>query len=467
MRSIPDNSPVLVVDDDPGLLVSVEAIFISAGLPSPALLSNSGQVMDLVEKRRFQLVILDLIMPRPDGITLLKELKTKYPDTECVIVTAVDEVAMAVKAIRMGAYDYLVKPLDKALLLAAVHRALERHALRKGLAPLKLPPLFSDLKNPGAFSDIVTQCTQMAEVFHQAQIASETTYNLLITGETGTGKELLARTIHDMGPKSKGPFKPVNMAASSNTLFEDDFFGHVKGAFTNAVGDKKGFFEAANGGTLFLDEITEMPMELQAKLLRAIEHKQIYRLGTTTPKSVDARLVTATNRDIHQTVALGKLRSDLFYRLNTIHIHLPPLRERKGDIPLLARHFLKRHARENKKKVTGFSDNFVQRLTAHDFPGNVRELENMVASAVLMEKGPLLSGESLDSSFPQTGSGPFSKPMPPPVSRVVKDHILHVLEMTGGNRTHAARILGIGIRTLRRKLKEYQAPDDPAKSADT
>ncbi len=337
MESIPDSNPqILVVDDDVGLLSSIEAALVSAGMPEPALVSDSRRVMELVRKHRFHLILLDLIMPHMSGMEVLKQLKEEFPDIECLIITAVDDVSTAVQAIKLGAYDYLVKPLDKEKMIITVNRALERYILRHGLVPIERRQTFSDLKHRSAFRDMVSEDDNMARVFHLAETAAVSDYNLVITGETGTGKGMLTKIIHGLSHRSKGPFVSVNMAASSRTLFEDEFFGHAKGAFTGAHAERKGFFEAAQGGTLFLDEITELDLELQVKLLRVIEEKELYRLGTTEAQKTDVRIIAATNRDIKKEIDNQRFRDDLFYRLNMFHINIPPLRERTKDIPVLA-----------------------------------------------------------------------------------------------------------------------------------
>lgn len=454
MESIPDNNtPVLVVDDDVGLLLSIKATLVSAGIPEPALLSDSSRVLDLVSKHDFHLVLLDLIMPHVGGMDVLKQLKEEFPAVECVVVTAVDEVSSAVEAMKYGAYDYVVKPLQSEKLIIVINRALEKYSLRHGLSLFERSSSFSELKHPSSFSDMVARDEAMALVFHQAETIAPTDYNLVITGESGTGKEMLARIIHCLSGRSRGPFMAVNMAAFSKTLFEDDLFGHAKGAYTGAVGAKKGFFEAAQDGTLFLDEITELDSSLQGKLLRVIQEKELYRLGSTRIRNINVRFVAATNRDIDEEIRERRFRRDLFYRLNTYHINIPPLRKRKDDITALAYHFLRNHAEKNRKEIDSLAPDLVERLLEYPFPGNVRELESMIASAVLHEKGKVLTSSSFSGFASLSGGGRVEEKDLPCLSEVETRHIRSVLEATGGNRTRAARILGIGLRTLQRKLK--------------
>jgi DNA-binding NtrC family response regulator len=455
MESIPDNrTPIIVVDDDVGVLFSIEAAITSSGLSQPAIVSDSRRVMELVRKHRYQLVLLDLIMPHISGMDILRQLKDEFPEIECVVVTAVDEIHSAVQAIKLGSYDYLVKPLDKEKMIIVIRRALERYSLRQGLVPFEMTQAISELRNPSAFKGMVCEDEKMVRIFHLAETAANTDYNLLITGETGTGKEMLARIIHSLSLRSKGPFVGVNMAASSKALFEDDFFGHIKGAYTGAFTDKRGFFEAAHEGTLFLDEIAELPPALQAKLLRVIQEKEFYPLGSSDARSVDVRIIAASNRDINKELHDGDFRTDLFYRLNMFHIHIPPLRERRKDILPLAHHFLNIHANKNQKEINALSRDLADRLINYLFPGNVRELENIMSTAVVLEKGETitLSSSPALEILPAPNAAKTDELLP--LAEVERRYILRVLETTKGNRTQAAKILGIGLRTLRRNLNE-------------
>jgi len=458
MESIPDNhTPILVVDDDVGLLSSIKATLVSSGIPEPVLVADGRRVMELVREHRFMLVFLDLVMPHINGMEVLQQIKKEFPEIECVIVTATDDVSSAVQAMKYGAYDYLVKPLNSEKLIIVINRALERYNLRQGLALFEKKQSFSDLKNPQAFTDMIAEDESMALVFHQAESVAPTDYSVVISGESGTGKEMLARIIHDLSNRSKGPFFAVNMGAFSRTLFEDEFFGHTKGAYTGAVSEKKGFFEAARGGTLFLDEITELEPSLQGKLLRVLQESELYRLGSTRLENVDVRIVAATNRDINGEIEDGRFRADLFYRLNMCHIKIPPLRERKKDILLLARHFLKIHALKNDKEIDSLTQDLAGRLLEYPFPGNVRELENIMAAAILLEKGKVLTLSSVSALLANSEPGQGFNQELISLSELEKLHIQKVLEAMNGNRTRAAKILGIGLRTLQRKIKTFGA----------
>jgi DNA-binding NtrC family response regulator len=456
MESIPDkHTPVLVVDDDEGLLLSIKATLVSAGLPEPALISDSRNVLDRVRIHPFRLILLDLMMPHLNGLEVLEKIKAEFPNTECVIVSASDEVATAVQAMTLGASDYLVKPLNSEKLVALVHRTLEKYNLQDELARFGRKKVFSELRNPQAFSDLVAEDESMALVFHQVEAVAGTDYSVVINGESGTGKEMLARVIHKLSNRSTAPFYAVNMASVSKTIFEDEFFGHAKGAYTDAANERRGFFEAAHGGTLFLDEITELDPSLQAKLLRVIEEREFYRLGSTEIRNVDVRIIAATNRDINEEIIKGRFRADLFYRINMYNIKIPPLRERRDDILPLASHFLKVHANANQKKIQGLSPELAERLLQASIPGNVRELENMIAAAVLLEKGKTLSLASARNLMPYTGPERRKHIELLTLDQLEKRHIKRVLEVTGGNRPKAAKILGVNVTTVYRKLEKY------------
>ncbi len=463
LESIPDAyTPILIVDDDPGLLLSTRAVLESAGLPEPALVSDGNRVMQLLSRHSFHLVLLDLILPDTSGIEILRRMKVEYPDVECLVVTALDDAPTAVEAMKYGAFDYLVKPLKREKLIIAVQNALQRHDLLHKVSMLERGPFFSELSRPEAFSDMISEDPAMARVFHEAETYAANDYNLVITGETGVGKDMLARIIHRLSPRSSGPFMPVSMPALSQTLFENDLFGHAKGAYTGAIAEKKGFFEEAHGGTLFLDEITELDPGMQGAILRVIQERELYRLGSTRAQKVDVRIIAASNRDLREEVRRGRFRSDLYYRLNVCHIHIPPLRERRRDILPLARHFLSKHASKNGKVVRTLDAEAAGRLHSYAFPGNVRELENLVASAVLVETGERLTAGSL--SPPESSgdrSGGWDSDLLP-LTEVEKRHIQTVLQAAGGNRTRTAQILGIGLRTLQRRLKAYQQDHAPS-----
>jgi DNA-binding NtrC family response regulator len=457
MKRIPNKKPtLLVIDDDTGLLTSIHAVLVSAGFPEPALLSDGRQALDLIRQYGFHLVLLDLMMPECDGMDILRAIKSRFPQVECIVFTAVDDVETAIEAVRHGAYDYLVKGQNNEKLIITISHALERYSLRQERSLLAQQHSFADLKHPEAFASLLTQDDAMAMVFRQVEAVAPTDYSVIITGESGTGKEMLAKVIHRLSNRAEAPFLPVNMAAFSGSLFEDEFFGHTRGAYTNAVGDRKGFLEEAQGGSLFLDEITELDLPLQGKLLRVIEEKELYRLGSTRLRNVDVRFIAATNRDIPVEIEAGRFRPDLFYRLNTCSIKLPPLRQRRKDIIPLARHFLNVHAAQNGKTIHDIAPELQRRLEAYEFPGNVRELQNIIASAVLGESSDQLRPESVANPLPEPAAGEVAASRLLSLSDVERQHIRKVLAATGGDRARAAEILGINLSTVYRKIKRYR-----------
>ena len=461
MESIPaTHTPVLVIDDDEGLLLSIKATLVSAGLPEPALISDSRNVLARMRDHHFQLVILDLMMPHLNGIEVLEKIKHEFPEAECVVVSANDEVATAVEAMNRGASDYLVKPLNSEKLVALVNRGLEKYSVQNELVRFGRQKVFSELKNPQAFADMVAEDESMALVFHQVEAVAGTDYSVVINGESGTGKEMLARVIHRLSNRSNAPFYAVNMASFNKTIFEDEFFGHAKGAYTDASSERRGFFEAAHGGTLFLDEITELDPSLQAKLLRVIEEREFYRLGSTEIRNVDVRIIAATNRDINEEILKNRFRADLFYRINMYNIKIPPLRERKDDILPLARHFLNVHAKANNKRIYDLAPDLAEKLLQSSFLGNVRELENIVAGAVLLERGKTLTLASARNLLPYDGPERRKNIELLTLDELEKRHIRRVLEVTGGNRPKASKILGINVSTVYRKIEKYNLAEN-------
>jgi len=453
------HAPLLVVDDDRGLLLLIKTTLISAGMPEAVLVSDSRQVMDLIRTGHFHVVLLDLNMPHLGGMELLQQIKSEFPAIECIVVTAIDDVPTAIQAMKFGAYDYIVKPLKSERLIIVIRHALEKYNLRQERTLFDKPQSFGDLQHPEAFKEMVARDDAMARVFRQAEVVAPTDYSVVIIGESGTGKEMLANVIHRLSTRARAPFLAVNMASFSQTLFEDQFFGHTKGAYTDAQSEKKGFFESARGGTLFLDEIAELELPLQGKLLRVLEEREIYRLGSTEARNVDVRIIAATNRDISAEIHKGNFRSDLFYRLNMYNIHIPPLRERPKDILPLARHFLRIHARANNKTIADLSTDLAQRLKAYPYPGNVREMNNIIGAAVLLEKTDRLTLDASRNMAPKLGSAPAADTRVLTLAQLEKQHIRKVLLAAGGNRAEAAKLLGINTTTVYRKIEKYRLDD--------
>ncbi len=438
---------ILAVDDEQVALTSIRRLLKRRGLQGVEICDSGKEAIRRIRQRDYDIVLLDLLMPSVDGLQVLEAAKSFRPSTEVIVVTAVDDVATAVRAVRLGAYDYLVKPVDNERLYLSIERAHERRALMAGLAGRAGGE--GAKRVPAAFSGIITRNPRMIEVLRYAEVMAGSGNPVLITGETGTGKELAARGVHRAGPNPDGPFLAVNIASIPESLFESQLFGHVKGAFTGAQRDYAGYFEQASGGTLFLDEVGELPLNLQVKMLRVLEEKCVVRLGDTKPLNVDVRIVSATNRDLDRCCREGKFRLDLLYRLKCAHVHLPPLRERTGDIPLLASHFQAQACKRYNKKEKGFSPESMRALIGRPFPGNIRELAQLVDRSVLLSDSSLIPPE-------QPGeSGPVSHPLARSLCTLKENdemHVAFVLEHTGGDRKQAAAILGITVRQLQRKL---------------
>jgi two-component system, NtrC family, response regulator HydG len=442
---------ILIVDDEEVSLTSVQRILKWRGIRNVEVCDNGKEAIKRIKEQDFDIVLLDLLMPEVDGMQILEMVKPFRPQTEFIILTAVDDIPTTVKAIRQGAYDYLVKPVDNELLFLSIERAYERKGLLAGLSATARCDA-ADI--PQAFSDTVTQNPQMKALISYAQVMARSGNPIMITGESGTGKELMARGIHRSGSAPDGPFVAVNVSAIPVTMFESQFFGHIRGAFTGADNRYLGLFEQADGGTLFLDEIGELPVGLQAKLLRVLEDKTFTPLGGAKPIQVDIRLVSATNTDIDRACQAGKFRIDLLYRLKSAYICLPPLRERRGDIPLLACHFLQKACKRHDRKIQGFSPEAMDLLTNKDYPGNIRELSQIVENAVILADTPLIMPSHLGDMTAAVSSLAGRK-----LCTLKENYDLHlafVLDHTKGDRRAAARILGITLRQLQRKLAEVK-----------
>jgi DNA-binding NtrC family response regulator len=439
---------VLVVDDERIALSSLQRLLKRRGYQDVEVCDSAPAAVARIKSEDFDVVFVDLLMPEMDGLLLLEAVKPFKPYTEFIMLTAVDDVNTAVKALRLGAYDYLVKPVENERLLLTLEHAYERRGLLTGLAGASSRQDQMPLSN--AFAAIVTQCPRMKELLLFAQTMDRSGNPVLITGESGTGKELLAQAIHQAGPAPDGPFVAVNVAAVSDSLFESQFFGHVKGAFTGATTNYPGFFEQADGGTLFLDEIGELPKTLQVKFLRVLEEKKVARLGDPQQISVNVRIVSATNVDINKACQDGTFRLDLIYRLKSVHLHLPPLREREGDIPLLAGHFLKKACLRHGKELSGFTPEAMAHLQQQSYSGNVRELAQKVENAVLMAHRPIITPEDFGQ---QAGAPIFSFARKLCTLKEDADaHTAYVLCQTKGDRQEAAKILGVSLRHVQRKI---------------
>ncbi|MFC1608330.1 sigma-54-dependent transcriptional regulator [Candidatus Latescibacterota bacterium] len=456
-------SKLLVVDDESLMREFITESLISQGHEVDDA-ENGTKALELIANETYDVVLTDLKMPKVGGIDVLKKTREKLPDAKVIIMTAYGTVENAVEAMKLGAFDYITKPFSVDEILLLVKRALEFTSLQ-----VENRRLHSELEEVCGTGSIVGSTTSMNTIFETIETVSESRSTVLITGESGTGKELVARAIHYSSPRSNGPFVKLNCAALPAELMESELFGHEKGAFTGAVRKYSGRFERADGGTLLLDEISEMSPHLQAKLLRVIQEREFEPVGSADTVKVDVRLIATTNRNLTEQIGKGEFREDLYYRLNVINIHMPPLRERKGDILGLAEHFLAMYNNENGKAIEGVSDDVMNEWTAYEWPGNVRELENAVERAVVMCKGKILEraetaaaggtgGASINNEGISGGTG-AGFVVGATLADMEKDIIMKTLEAQNGNRTTTADILGISVRTLRNKLTLYGEMD--------
>jgi two-component system, NtrC family, response regulator AtoC len=460
---LPEKKQVLIVDDEPNLRKILAAQLSRDGYD--VLLAEDGeQGLSLLRENHIDLVVTDLKMPRVDGMTLLREALREQPELPIVMITAHGTVDTAVEALKLGAFDYLTKPFDKDEVRQIVAKALKT----RQLADVEATTETKDVA--GAPFGIIGESPGLTELYTVLERVADSPTTVLITGESGTGKELVARALHDHSSRSGKPFIKVNCAAIPKELIESELFGYERGAFTGAVSSKPGRFELANGGTLFLDEIGEIPVEMQVKLLRALQESEFERVGGIKTIRVDVRLVAATNRDLKKLIAQNLFREDLFYRLNVVSLRLPALRERATDIPLLVEHFLAKFNDRLKKHVSGVEPEALEILAAHTWPGNIRELENVMERAVLFCDGQKLKVDDLpaelrgqdgsspppeaSSDIPLGADGGLKEHVKVAMSRLERDLVSRALKQTNGNVTHAARLLKISRKGLQLKMKE-------------
>jgi two-component system response regulator AtoC len=459
-----EKKQVLIVDDEPNLRKILSAQLSRDGYD--VLTAEDGeQGLSILREHHIDLVVTDLKMPKVDGMELLRRAHAEDPELPIVMITAHGTVDTAVEALKLGAFDYLTKPFDKDEVRQIVAKALKTRAL----AGAEASP---GQTAPGARFGIIGTSTGIAELYALLERVADTPTTVLITGESGTGKELVARALHDHSSRKDKPFIKVNCAAIPKELIESELFGYERGAFTGAVSSKPGRFELANGGTLFLDEIGEIPVEMQVKLLRALQESEFERVGGIKTIRVDVRLVAATNRDLKKLIAGGIFREDLYYRLNVVPIRLPALRERAGDIPLLVEHFLGKFNDRLKKHVAGVEPDALDILASYPWPGNIRELENVVERAVLFCDGPKLRAQDLppetrgalastqapvtdaDLEAALASEGGLKEHVKVAMSRLERELVGRALAQTNGNVTHAARLLKISRKGLQLKMKE-------------
>ncbi len=446
---------ILVVDDELGARQSLEVILED---DYRVLSVESGrEALEVLQRESVDLILLDVNMPDMDGLEALRRIKEQDETLDVIMVSALNLARKAVDAIRLGAYDYITKPYEPDDILSTVHRAISKQKLHRELDFLR-----REVETVRGFDQIISQNKAMLEIFELIKKVALTTTNVLINGESGTGKELVARAIHRQGSWRRGPFVAINCAAIPPELMESEMFGHEKGAFTGAHTRTIGKFEHANGGTLFLDEISALRSDLQAKLLRVLQEREIERIGSNKPIKVDIRVISATNTSLEDNVLSGKFRQDLFFRLNVVPISIPPLRERREDIPLLAKHFLNKFNLSFNKRIPGFSDKAMDVLLRYHWPGNIRELENLIERIIVLSKNndPIELGdiplEILMSSGKATKDDKLSKAgLIKTREEFEKRLILNVLEATRWNQTEAAKILTISRIYLIQKAKQF------------
>ena len=444
------NFTILIIDDEKNIREGLSAALELDGY-SVKLAANGAEGLALIEKGDIDLVITDLRMPGISGEEVLAKVRGESPGIPVIVLTGHGSIDTAVDAMRNGAYDFLTKPLSLDRLSLIVKRALAGRELE-----IRHSSLQQELNAQASFESIIGKSAEMQRIFQMVRKAADSKASVLITGESGTGKELIANALHNLSPRKSNPFIKVHCAALSETLLESELFGHEKGAFTGAAARKRGRFELANTGTIFLDEIGEINQNVQIKILRVLQDKRFERVGGEETLEVDVRVIAATNRNLEEEIAQGRFREDLFYRLNVVHIQVPPLRDRKDDIPLMLNAFLDEFNRENNKSITGFDSRSRSALYKYDWPGNIRQLRNCVESAVVMCSGNEITLEDLPPTVRGAAeSNVIQVPMGVTMAEAEKIIIQQNLASNQGNKTKTADILGIGRKTLHRKLEEY------------
>jgi len=446
------NGKLLIVDDEKVAVKNLEHVMKKEGYEVTATQSGANALAHL-DRQQFDVVLTDLRMEKVDGLQILEKCRENWPDTEVILITGYATLESAVDAMKQGAFNYIAKPFRLDEVRKVVAEAMEKIRLRRENRALR-----EQVESFQGKVRIITQDGEMQQLLDMSRQIAPTDCNVLITGESGTGKELFARYLHHHSRRAEGPFLAVNCGAFNEDLLANEMFGHVKGAFTGAATDRRGLLVAADSGTLFLDEITEMSLAMQVKLLRAIQEREVQPLGATAPVKVDVRFVAATNRDMQDMVKQGEFRKDLYFRLNVVNLNIPPLSQRRDDVPLLAYHFLKKCAARMGKPVADISADTLNILKTYDFPGNVRELENIIERGVAVATGETIETAYLPDDLREMSIRTFRKKdgRMPSLEEQERDYIRWVLQDAGGNQTLAAQILGIDRVSLWRKLKRYQ-----------
>ena len=453
-------SRILIVDDEESIREFLEIMLKKEGY-EVSTAEDGLKAQELLKKKTFDMIISDLQMPHVTGIELLKHVKESYPDTVFMLITAFGTTETAVEAMKMGAYDYLTKPFKIDEVRLNVNNALKHQNLEVENRSLK-----KELTKEYSFQNLVGNSTEMHRIFDLVKRVSQSPTNILITGESGTGKEMVAKAIHYNGLLKDKPFITINCGAIPEALMESEMFGHKKGSFTGAISDKSGLFEVADGGTLFLDEVGELPMTIQVKLLRAIQERVIRRVGATDDIKVDVRIVAATNRNLEDMVAKNTFRQDLYFRLNVINIKAPSLRERRDDIPSLAKHFLAKYNERLHKNIAGISEEAMELLKKYDYPGNVRELENIIERTVALEGGATILPESLPpfvntpqgrkmASSHEIEIGAEGVDLDKIMGQIEKELLVKGIHAANGVKKKAAKLLHISFRSMRYRVEKY------------
>jgi DNA-binding NtrC family response regulator len=450
------NGKILIIDDEKITLKNLEHVMKKEGYDVIGT-DRGPHALKLLEEQHFDVVLTDLKMEKVDGMQILKRCHELHPDTEVIMITGYASLGSAVDTMKKGAFYYISKPFKLDVVRKVVEEAIVKVKLKMENRELR-----EQIEKYEGKVKIITQDAQMHKLLETAQQIAPTDCNILVTGESGTGKELLSRYIHINSIRADGPFFAINCGAFTEELLSNELFGHEKGAFTGALTMKKGLIEMASKGTLFLDEITEMPSSMQVKLLRVIQEKELLRVGGTEAVKVDVRFIAATNRDIHDTMKSGRFRQDLYFRLNVVSLHIPPLSDRRDDIPLLSYFFLKRYVVMMNKNVSEISEDAINLLMNYDFPGNVRELENIIERGVALANGNIIEIAHLPEDLRELSIKTFRKKEGkiPSLENQEMAYIKWVLNEVGGNKTNAAQILGIDRVSLWRKLKKYGLEGD-------
>lgn len=438
---------ILVAEDEEITLNNIIDTFSEEGYSVEGA-RDGVEALEKAEKGQFDVVITDIKMPRMDGVELMEKVKAKYPDIEVLIITGYGSVSSAVEAIKKGAYDYITKPFDLDDLVIRVKKIEQMMMLR--LENIALRTYFDIDKK----ITVIAKSESMKKVLNTIDNVKDSDSNVLLTGETGVGKSLVAKAMHFTSKRMARPFLSLNCATLTEELLSSELFGHEKGAFTGAVAEKRGLVEIADTGTLFLDEITELTPSLQAKLLKVVDEGEFYRVGGTKPLMVDVRFISATNQNLKVLISEGRFREDLYYRLNIIEIFIDPLRDRREDIKPLCAHFLQKHLPESNKKIRGFTEEAMEILQSYSFPGNIRELENIIERAIIIEKGPMITPESLPYGIRELQVETLDPNKVKTVDDVVREHAVRVVKMLGGNKSKAAKLLGISRTSLWKILRE-------------